>query len=936
MPVNDRDSVIARIDSLAEYLLLAEADDPDVFVRVRGDFSAFAEWASSNGLLDLTPILLSVCSQLELRQIDGNEGTARLFDVVVQSLSSLQIVVRDGRSVKEAQFPPELLCDVEVTPDDRAGPSRSGDVSFDGSILSEFVEHATAVFSELEPLIVEAESHPMPGAIAQIRREIHTIKAEAGFVGLGEMSALFHTVEDAIDRTGGGMMPDGILDALDWARRHLQSLEGKGESPDNPEDIFERLRAAASTVADVPKVTLCYTPGKRIDSDHEMVREFVSEAREHLDNADVHLLAVEMNARDPDAIHAVFRAFHTIKGVAGFLDLEDVRTLAHESESLLDKARKGDIELRGNYIDTAFDAIDMLRRILGNVERALVAGTPLESEAGLRQLVDHIRAVLAGKIKVNTEARSASAAPRKRIGEILRSHGNADTGAVESALAAQTRAESLPLGEVLVREIVISRSQLSQALEIQKHEGYTRKLGEILVACGMARAEDIRRAIEKQRVPFADPVGAMLVRAKEASAKDVAWALRSQRQQAPIDVKEAVKVDADRLDKLIDLVGELVIAESMISQSNELASVASQQLQRQISQLDKITRELQEVGMSLRMVPVRPTFQKMSRLVRDLAKKSGKQVEFVTEGEDTELDKTVVDKIGDPLVHMIRNAMDHGLEVSPEERLAKGKPAAGRVTLRAFHKGGNIHIEIEDDGRGLNRNSILAKARERNLFRDGDTPTDREIFDVIFEPGFSTAREVTDVSGRGVGMDVVRRNIESLRGQVEIQSELDKGTVFSIRLPLTLAIIDGMVIRVGAERYIVPTLSVVRSIKPEAEQIATVTDRGEILKLHGKLIPMFRLHGLFDIASAKTDPLDAIVLILDDEGTQVGLMVDELLGQQQIVIKSLGETMKTVRGIAGGAIMGDGTVGLIIDVGGIVRLAEETAPVRVTQAMTAA
>ena len=933
----DRDAVIARIDSLAECLLLSDAGDAEAFARATQDFSEIADWAAADGLAALATVLRTTCKLIggDLRSNGADSG--RIYNTVVECLSSLQTVVRDGRSVEESQFPRELLAAVDEDSSANNGSAKSADsASFDRGILAEFLDHASTVFAELEPLIVDAESHQAPGAIAQIRREIHTIKAEAGFVGLGEMSGLFHVVEDAIDRAGGGMLPEGILDAVDWARRHIVALAGKGEAPASPDDLVVRLRESIPAPVVVSQEPSAPPANNRIESDPTLIREFVSEAREHLDNADVHLLTVEMNSHDSDALNAVFRAFHTIKGVAGFLALDDVKSLAHEAESLLDKARKGDIELRGNYIDTVFDVIDMMKRMIVNVERAVVTGGPFEPDPGLRDLVEQVRAVLSGKIHVTTEARHASLGTRKRIGEILHSHGIANPGAVENALTSQTKFEALPLGELLVREIVISRSQLNQALEIQTSEGDTRKLGEILVANGMARTEDINRAIEKQRAAVADPVGAMLVRAKEVAPKEVALALRGQRQQAPIDVKEAVKVDADRLDKLIDLVGELVIAESMISQSQELASVVSQQLSRQISQLDKITRELQEIGMSLRMVPVRPTFQKMSRLVRDLAKKSGKRVEFMTEGEDTELDKTVVDKIGDPLVHMIRNAVDHGIEASAEERVAKGKPACGRVTLRAFHKGGNIHVEIQDDGRGLNRESILAKARERNLFREGDTPTDREIFEVVFEPGFSTAREITDVSGRGVGMDVVRRNIESLRGQVEIQSEVDKGTVFSIRLPLTLAIIDGMVIRVGDERYIIPTLSVVRSIKPNRDQIATVTDRGEMLKLQGKLIPMFRLHTLFDVASAKTDPLDAIVLILDNEGSHVGLMVDELLGQQQIVIKSLGETMKAVRGLAGGAIMGDGTVGLIIDVGGLVRVAEETAPTRAKQAMTAA
>jgi len=321
------------------------------------------------------------------------------------------------------------------------------------------------------------------------------------------------------------------------------------------------------------------------------------------------------------------------------------------------------------------------------------------------------------------------------------------------------------------------------------------------------------------------------------------------------------------------------------------------------------------------MVPVRATFQKMARLVRDLAKKSGKPVRFVMTGEDTELDKTVVDKIGDPLVHMVRNAVDHGLEATPSERARVGKVETGQIELRAFHRGGNIYIEIQDDGRGLNRDAIIAKARERGLLKEGETLPDRELNNLIFNPGFSTAKKITDVSGRGVGMDVVKRNIEALRGQVEIRTEQGRGSTFSIRLPLTLAIIDGMVVRVGTERYIIPTLSIVRTIQPRPDELATVIRRGEMLTLQGQLIPLFRLNRLFNVDNARTKPEESLIVVVEDDRRQTGIMVDELLGQQQIVIKSLGEALRGTPGVAGGAVMPDGQIGLILDIAGLVRLA---------------
>jgi two-component system chemotaxis sensor kinase CheA len=383
-----------------------------------------------------------------------------------------------------------------------------------------------------------------------------------------------------------------------------------------------------------------------------------------------------------------------------------------------------------------------------------------------------------------------------------------------------------------------------------------------------------------------------------------------------IALKETVKVDATRLDRLLDAIGELVIAESMVLGSPELKRSLSPALVQKIGQLDKITRELQEMGTSLRMVPVRPTFQKMQRLVRDLSKNSGKAVDFVVEGEETELDKTVVEKISDPLVHMLRKSLDHGIESDPEERVRAGKPRTAKVRLSAFQKGGNVCIEITDDGRGLNRDVILAKARERGLWREEAPPSDKEIFGFIFEAGFSTAKQVTELSGRGVGMDVVKRNIESLRGRIDIQSRPGQGTTFSIWLPLSLAIIDGMVVRIGEDRFIFPTLSIVCIATPAPEAIHTVQGQGEMLRLQEELIPIYPLHGLLcgDHSGERR-----LLVVAEGEGRKAAFPVDELLDQQQIVIKKLEESFPPIPGISGGAILTDGRVGLILDVDALMK-----------------
>jgi two-component system, chemotaxis family, sensor kinase CheA len=443
------------------------------------------------------------------------------------------------------------------------------------------------------------------------------------------------------------------------------------------------------------------------------------------------------------------------------------------------------------------------------------------------------------------------------------------------------------------------------------------RLGDILVARQKAPREAIEKGFENQG---GRPIGRALIEEGVVGATDVAQALRTQTQQRGTSSDATVRVGTDRLDSLIDAVGELVIAQSMVAQDPLILSGRQPQLARNVSHAGKIVRELQDVSMSLRMVPLKATFGKMARLVRDLARKAGKQVHFVPEGEDTEIDRNMVEVLGDPLVHMMRNAVDHGIE-APGVRLAAGKDAAGTIRLRAYHAAGNVVLEIVDDGKGLDCAKIQAKAVERGLIQPGDTLSEAEAFNLIFRPGFSTAEKVTDVSGRGVGMDVVKTGIESLRGRVEIASRPGAGSTFTIRLPLTMAIADAMLLRVGAQRYLLPVVAIERSFRPESGAISTVIGRGEVVHMRGELLPVFRLHRLFGVETPAGGDRDALLIIIQGQGKRCALMVDELLGQQQVVVKSLGRSFEKVRGVAGGAILGDGRVGLILDAAGLVALA---------------
>jgi two-component system chemotaxis sensor kinase CheA len=445
------------------------------------------------------------------------------------------------------------------------------------------------------------------------------------------------------------------------------------------------------------------------------------------------------------------------------------------------------------------------------------------------------------------------------------------------------------------------------------------RIGDILVAQGKTDRQSIEMLAQDHSE---EPLGMAAIRTGTVSATDVAHALRTQERMKAGSGKQfvetSVRVSTDRLDRLIDMVGEMVIAHSMVAQDKVVVHAAHYELLKKVNHTSKIVRGLQDLSMSMRMVPLKATFQKMARLVRDVARKVGKNVTFITEGEDTEIDRNLVDVINDPLVHMVRNAVDHGIE-SPEVRKKNGKPPNGTVKLSAFHSAGSVVVQIIDDGKGLDRKAILAKAIERGMIADSSAVCDRDVCNLILEPGFSTAEVVTDVSGRGVGMDVVKKNIESLRGQVEITSEPGKGSVFRMSLPLTLAIIDGMVLRAGQETYVIPTVSIVRSIKPDPKDISTVFNKGRVLSLQGKLIPLYRLTRLYEIDESSDDH-EELVVVIEDDGNQAGLIIDALVGRQQVVIKTLGETMQKIPGISGGAIMPNGRVGLIVDIAGLMKL----------------
>jgi two-component system, chemotaxis family, sensor kinase CheA len=572
--------------------------------------------------------------------------------------------------------------------------------------------------------------------------------------------------------------------------------------------------------------------------DPELIGDFILESREHLTAIELQLLTLDQDPANAEAIHAIFRGFHTIKGMAGFLDLDAVRDLAHEVETVLDLARNGKLGITSAIIDRILESKDYLNVWMTELEAMLASGKPPAAPESA-VLLEAIRGLVTG-------------APASAL-------ESAPPPAADLVIAAP----ATPGLSALAREVASAPPE----------------------------------TVEPPAAAAESAEGAKAAEARPAGAR-------------------SIKVDTAKLDYLVDMVGEMVISQSLVRHDPDVAVGLKPRLARNLSQLARITDDIQRTAMSMRMIPVGQLFQKTSRLVRDLSRKAGKQVELELAGEETELDRNIVEELADPLMHMVRNSVDHGIE-TPEERVAAGKPGLARVTLKAGHQAGHIVIQVSDDGRGLAREKILRKAREKGLVAADAELAENEIFQLIFHPGFSTADKITDVSGRGVGMDVVRKQVQKLRGRIDVISKPGEGTTFLMKLPLTLAIIDGLVVGVGDQRYIVPLFAVREMLQPAEEAISTIHGRQEMAMVRGTLLPVIRLHQRFQVKPQRQHPWESLLIVSESGSKLFCLMVDELIGKQEVVIKSLGEGMRNIPGVAGGAILGDGRVGLILDPEGL-------------------
>jgi len=768
-----------------------------------------------------------------------------------------------------------------------------------------------------------------------------------------------------------------------------------------------------------------------LNENAEILQSFVTEGLELLEEAEPLLIEMEQISKesgeiDPEVVNTIFRLFHSLKGGAGFLDLNTISSVTHEAETLLDLFRKGNAELTGGHIDLLNRTGDFIRILFDNIENSGTdAGHEEEAENIIKDLKTQIEIIKndTKEVESGTDDKSQNedsdevGANENSVNNDSNEVTNQDSSLAVSDQKSNNADDELQLiiDPEMKKQFVTDSTELLDSLEevileiekdplnkellntafrsihsfkgnsgffgyrdLEKLSHHTESALDIMRTAKPSDFSEILSLMidiidilgetvvkvsenEDPKIPSLPGLVSLLEDAssnfeidepantEDSNPKDQEEATKEENEvdssssnakgSKPVIPKDtngetgkkekpstkvssqrqSIRVDIEKLDVLLDLIGELVIAEAMVAQNPDLknAEISLDRFEKSVLHLDKITRDLQDVATSIRMVPLAGTFRKMIRLVRDISQKAGKQVDFKIIGEDTEVDKTVIEQITDPLVHIIRNSLDHGIE-TPEERKSCGKEQSGQLTLEAKYVGNEVWISIEDDGKGLDREKIIEKAIKQGLIDpENSNLPDEEVWQMIFHPGFSTAEKITDISGRGVGMDVVKRNIEKINGKVEVQCVPGRGTVVNLRIPLTLAIIDGMITRIGDINYIVPLLAIKETLQPDVNQITQTMDGQAYINIRGSLLPIIKLFELLDIEADYHDYNGGLLLVVENDANQVCLLVDELVGQQQVVIKGLSSYVSNIKYISGCTILGEGTVCLILDIANI-------------------
>jgi two-component system chemotaxis sensor kinase CheA len=648
----------------------------------------------------------------------------------------------------------------------------------------------------------------------------------------------------------------------------------------------------------------------------QLLPTFLEEASEHVATLEEGLLKLEVGAHDRELVDSIFRSAHSIKGGSATLGFKRMTRLTHALESVLDGLRKGLLEPSSERVDALLRATDALRVLLEAIRTGSAEDLALDpliarlDQVGL-QAAAPVAAPVATRMLTDYEVIFVPHAGlfAKGIDPLLLVRDLVATGEL---IASDPHLDPLPS----LAELDPEQSYLGWTVCVRTRNTVA-ELRDLFVFVEQDCQLEINPTVGffmDDPAPEAVPAPAAILPPPPPSAAAGAGAARAE--------ASSIRVPTQKLDRLVDLVGELVIAQSMISEAVvDFSPAKLERLKLAMAEMERNTRELQERVMAIRMVPVVTVFSRFGRMVRDLAGSLGKSATVQIQGGETELDKSVIERIGDPLVHLVRNSVDHGLE-DPATRLAAGKPEQGTVRLSAAHKGGKVVIDVEDDGKGLDAQRILAKARAQGLVAENHTPSPAEINNLIFAPGFSTAQVVSDVSGRGVGMDVVRRSIDALNGTIQIETEAGRGTRFRIMLPLTLAILDGLCVGVREETYVVPLVSIIESLRLRRADVRAVAGRNEVVVVRGQAIPLLRLDRLFGLGPARLDSPWELVVIIETDGKRIAVPVDEIQGQSQVVIKSLEANYRRVDGVMGATILGDGRVALILDVQALARLAQ--------------
>ncbi|MCO4782567.1 MAG: chemotaxis protein CheA [Candidatus Cloacimonetes bacterium] len=767
--------------------------------------------------------------------------------------------------------------------------------SFDDELLDDFVNDSRDLLDEVEPTLLQfkslqntQDSDENFQILNTVFRLFHSLKGSAGFLGFDNLVNVAHEAETLLDlyRSSKQAPPMDQVDLLcltcDLVRQMLASIKTDGNEQSHEESANKQIVQLEKAIRitqgheveetiEVTEITIgSEAPSQdsqlqedtfqfQMEITPEMIEVFVQEADDTLKIFEADILILNQFPDSEDCIQEAFREIHSMKGNAGFLGYKDVERVSHKAENLLEDIAEKNKVMNEEICEVLLEVSDILK-----AQVVLISN-------GEDSKIDNLQAIL------DKLDRVSGIEPQNSIQEPI-------------------------------KEDITSKTSIHEPVNEDNEPSFEKAIE--------------KPSSSKQNVPA--PAIESIVEKTSVTEKPVPKKPKPKpKGNTKTEVKrQDIRVDLAKLDQLIDLVGELVIAEAMVINNPDLKGLDLENFEKAARHLSKISRDLQDTTLSIRMVPVAATFKKMIRLVHDLERKSHKKIQLLLSGEETEIDKTLIEQVSDPLVHIIRNSADHGIQ-TPEERRSHGKSETGTISLSAKHEEGEVWIIVEDDGQGLNRNKILQKAIEKDVISADDQLSDHEVWQLVFEPGFSTADQVSDISGRGVGMDVVRRNIEKLKGKIEIQNSPGVGCKMILKIPLTLAIIEGMLVEVGSRYYTVPLLSIRESLKPTKDNIHINPDGQEILSLRDSLIPIVRLHKLHKL-EAKYDKLeDGILVIVESRKDIYALFVDALHGQHQTVIKPLSDYVGDIRGVSGCTILGNGDISLILDASTLIQIIQQ-------------